>query len=276
MSRSYKKLAGVGGSALMVAMLGTSQVAAFAAEEVQPSAPDGEAGVTEAQEGVTASLQRPCEVAGAFSFSQGIAATAEEAAAAMAHAANYLCGATFSDIDGDGADEASVHAWVLSVEGAVGNAIHAPFGELAEEVGIQEATMSCSCAGNPADGAASANAEVRGVSVASMLEEADASLDANTIVFTSADGYEVALPLSYVVQRMSVIVYAVNGEDICDNIGGTNQLWLGSTSGRYFVRNVSAISLETRQTPPPVPGTAEAGDTYANVPNISVAFGGQA
>ncbi len=54
-----------------------------------------------------------------------------------------------------------------------------------------------------------------------------------------------------------------------------NQLWLGSSSARYFARNIVSITLEARQTPPPAPGTPEAGDTYANLPNVGVAYGGE-
>lgn len=63
---------------------------------------------------------------------------------------------------------------------------------------------------------------------------------------------------------------AINGEKLDASIGGDNQLWLGSTSGSYFARDIVSISIETRQTPPPAPGTAEAGDSYANVPNVAI------
>lgn len=162
------------------------------------------------------------------------------------------------------------------VKGSEAQAVAATLGELGEE-GAYHATMGCSCAGNGADGLASMNAEVEGVTVAYLLEAAGASEGANTIVFVSDDGYEVALPLAYVTQRASMVVYALNGAELADSVGGVNQLWLGSTSARYFARNVAEVRVETRDEAlvPPVPGTPEAGDAYANVPNIGVVFGGE-
>ena len=67
----------------------------------------------------------------------------------------------------------------------------------------------------------------------------------------------------------------VNGSPIAQSAGGTNQLWLGSTSARYFARDITGITLEKRQTPPPAPGSDEADDEYANLPNVGVYFGGE-
>ncbi len=96
----------------------------------------------------------------------------------------------------------------------------------------------------------------------------------NTVVFGSADGYEVALPLDYVFNRYAPIVFDVNGAPLAESMGGVNQLWLGSTSARYFARDIVSITLESRQTPPPKPGSAEAEDAYANLPNVGVFYGG--
>jgi len=57
-------------------------------------------------------------------------------------------------------------------------------------------------------------------------------------------------------------------------MGGSNQLWLGSTSANYFARDIVAITLEERQTPPPSPSSDEARAAYANLPNVGVSFGG--
>lgn len=82
-------------------------------------------------------------------------------------------------------------------------------------------------------------------------------------------------PLSYVLQHHCPIVFDVNGSPIAESMGGVNQLWLGSTSARYFARDITGITLEKRQTPPPAPGSDEADDEYANLPNVGVYFGGE-
>ena len=97
----------------------------------------------------------------------------------------------------------------------------------------------------------------------------------NTMVLVSADGYEVALPYTYVVQRRSSIVFAVNGAPLAESVGGSNQLWLGSTPASYFARDIVEIRLEDRQTPPPSPSSAEARAAYQNLPNIGVLYGGK-
>ena len=147
--------------------------------------------------------------------------------------------------------------------------------ELQEDPAVQSVLMGCSCAGNPADGRASVNAEVTGVAVTVLVNKASAQSEANTIVFTSSDGYEVALPLQYVTQRYCPIVFDVNGSPIAESVGGTNQLWLGSTSAKYFARNIVSIRLETRDVLPDAPGSEDTGEDNANLPNVGVYFGGE-
>lgn len=265
MSEKTKKIIGVAGSALLVSSLGANAGLAFAdaAPDVQGDKAD------EVVEGTGLSASQMERVVGAFTYSQSEITPIEAVAKAMS-AAKYLCESDIVD-----AGDTSAAERVVAVAGDVAQVQVGTLEEFAEE-GEVHAVMGCSCGGNPAEGLASVNAEVKGVSLAYLLEAAGASQDANTLVFTSADGYEVALPLSYVMQRASMVVYSINGGELADSIGGTNQLWLGSTSARYFVRNVVKVSVEERQTPPPVPGTEAAGDTYANVPNIGVQYGGAA
>ena len=134
--------------------------------------------------------------------------------------------------------------------------------------------MGCSCAGNPADGRATANAAVTGVSVYQLLEAAGGVSDeANAITFVSSDGYEVTLPLSYVLQRASMIVYQLNGEPLSASVGGTNQLWLGSTSARYFASDVVEVRVTCEDEVPAIPGSPASGDHASNVPNVGVTAG---
>lgn len=265
MSEKTKKLIGVAGSALLISSMGTNATLAFA----DTVADEPVEAIDEVVEGTSLIASQIKRVVGAFTYSQSEITPTEALAKAMS-AAKYLCASAAAETDESAAGE-----WVVSVTGDVAQVQVGTLEEFAEE-GEVHAVMGCSCGGNPADGLASVNAEVKGVSLAYLLEAAGASRDANTLVFTSADGYEVALPMSYVMQRASMIVYSINGGELADSIGGTNQLWLGSTSARYFVRNVVNVRAEERQTPPPAPGTEAAGDMYANVPNIGVYYGGVA
>lgn len=188
----------------------------------------------------------------------------------MGDAPDYLCGAK-------GAPLAKVAAedWAIAVLGDVKAPYQATVAELQADPEVQSVLMGCSCQGNPTDGSASVNALVTGVSTSILLQKAGVEAGANTVVFTSADGYEVALPLRYVAQRYCPIVFDVNGSPIEQTVGGSNQLWLGSTSARYFARDIVSIRVETRDEVPAAPGTEEAGDAISNLPNVGVAFGGE-
>lgn len=138
------------------------------------------------------------------------------------------------------------------------NEFVATVGDLAEN-GPMNIVMGCSCAGNPADGVAFVDADVSGVMFRSIVDAANPDAGVNTAVFTSADGYGAALPLCYLDQRYSLIVFDVNGQPLSDSMGGSNQLWLSGTSANYFARDITAIRFEERQTPPPAPAPRRLG-----------------
>lgn len=210
------------------------------------------------------------EVQGSFAFTQTELSSNEWIAKHLGEGSRYLCGA---DMAGSG-EEAAVEDWVLTIEGDVASPLSATVGELSESPAVQTLIMSCTCAGNPADGLAVANALVRGIPVLALVEAAQPDEAANTVVFTSADGYEMALPLSYLRSHYCPLVFDVNGSALAESVGGTNQLWLGSTPASYFVRDVTNIRVEARDEAPASPVSAEARTSYANLPNIGVMFGG--
>lgn len=262
-----KKIAAASGSALALAGIGTGAVAASAAPQAAPV--DALSAVEDVVAGSSA-VQAPAVVEGLFSYTQTEVTPAAQIARAMGDAPDYLCGAK-------GAPLAKVAAedWAIAVLGDVKAPYQATVAELQADPEVQSVLMGCSCQGNPTDGSASVNALVTGVSTSILLQKAGVEAGANTVVFTSADGYEVALPLRYVAQRYCPIVFDVNGSPIEQTVGGSNQLWLGSTPARYFARDIVSIRVETRDEVPAAPGTEEAGDAISNLPNVGVAFGGE-
>ncbi len=262
MNATAKKIAAASGSALALAGLGMGALAASAAPQAAP------VDVPSAAEAVVAgsSAVKAPAVVGSFSYTQAEVTPADQIARAMGDAPDYLCGAK-------GASLATVSAedWSISVSGDVKAPYEATVSELQADPDVQSVLMGCSCQGNPADGNASVNAMVTGVSASILLQKAGVEAGANTVVFESADGYEVALPLRYVAQRYCPIVFDVNGSPIEQTMGGSNQLWLGSTSARYFARDIVSIRVETRDE---LPATPEAG-AADNLPNVGVAFGGE-
>ncbi len=257
-----KKVAGVTGAALMVGTLGAGVAVAAEAIGAQGFGP-ADAQAVEAVRADGPAAEKPSQVQGVFSYTQAEVTPVDTIARVMGDAPAYLCGAEAAG--GIGAADARQ----ISVGGDVERPCIVSLDDVTGDEMVH-AVLGCSCAGNPADGRASVNAEVAGITVRSLFERAGATEDVNTVVFSSADGYEVALPLNYVLQRYSLIVSSVNGEPVNNTMGGSNQLWLGSTSARYFARDIASVSFEARQTPPPAPGSKDAGDAYANVPNVSL------
>lgn len=267
MSSSKVVSAALAGTAL--ALSGAPLVALAATPGTAAPQP---AGTTATQAASTATTTATAKVTspvvhGTFAYDQTTLTSNADIKKNFAGTDAYLCGTTA------GTDEASVplDSWNITVGGDVQNAFTESLADLADDNALT-VPMGCACAGNGADQRVSANAEVTGVTFASLMREAGVSADANTVTFTSSDGYQVSLPLSYVKQRYTLLVYAINGEPLANSMGGTNQLWLGSTSARYFARDITGITFETRDAAdvPAAPGTAAAGDTYANVPNVAL------
>ncbi|WP_303203244.1 molybdopterin-dependent oxidoreductase [Raoultibacter timonensis] len=270
MKQFTKKALSIATSTLMLGGMNAGAASMAIAQDAPAQDDGGKALQVEAVEPAGMSVREEVpSVQGKFSFTQGEVSPIDAISKAIG-AARHLCNSEFDSQ----ADEATSSVWSVEVNGEVENAFSATAEELAVN-GSAEFKMGCSCLGNPVDGAASVNAHVSGITIRSLMEAAQPTADANTIVFSSTDGYEISLPYDYVMQRYSLLVYNVNGELLCNSVGGANQLWLGSTAARYFARDVSSITLESRETPPPAPGSKEAGDTYANVPNISITAGGE-
>lgn len=210
-------------------------------------------------------------VPGTFAFTQQEVSD-NSVISAISGAAKYLC-----NVQGHLAKDDSTlpEDWSISISGQVRNPQVVTFSEMKDSPSVQKLVMGCTCMGNPVDGRATANAEVTGFPVSIILGQADIVEGANTVVFTSADGYEVALPLSYVTERYCPLVFDVNGSPIAEVVGGSNQLWLGATSASYFARDIVSITVEERQTPPPNPSSDEARAAYQNLPNVGVLLGGE-
>ncbi len=280
------------GTALAAA--GVSQGVALA--DGQPSGTQGPdatagqaasvAGAPGLRQGGLAAVQQDA-VEGTFSFTQAEVSSNAWIARHVAGASAYTCSSVTTgsgaaagapdsasgDADGDESLDAA-ESWRIEVSGDVSNPYGATVGELAQSPEVQSVLMGCQCMGNPSDGLSVANALVRGIPLTALLDAANPSADANTVVISSADGYEVALPLSYLRNHYCPIVFDVNGSSLEQSVGGTNQLWLGSTPASYFVRDVSAVRVETRAEAPASPNSEEAREQIGTLPNVGVMFGG--
>lgn len=243
------QLASVAASSVLV----TGGIMGVVAATCQTAVADTSGNFSPMVEGVSApALVLLPDADGLFAYAQAEVSSLEEIRQALGAAPRILCGA---EVPGeDVLTETAAADWRVSVGGSVDNAFTATLGELAEKGEAHVIMMGCSCAGNPAGVYGSVNAETTGVTLASIMERAGLSEATNTVVFTSEDGYEVALPLSFVEHRHAMVVYAINGKDLSNSVGGTNQVWMGATSAQNFARNVVSIEFQERQMPPAAPG----------------------
>lgn len=210
------------------------------------------------------------KVDGSFQFTQDQVNSNKEIQKFIGDASKYMCQNKAVNDEVTMAED-----WTITIQGDVQNTITANYEELLNSDEVQKVLMACICKANPADGVAAINAEVSGLPFSTLLSMAAPEAGANTVVFTSADGYSIALPMDHVINHGGLIVFDINGAPLVDSIGGMNQLWMGSTSANYFARDIVSITLEVRDEAPAAPGTPEAGDDYANLPNVGIAFGGE-
>lgn len=265
-TNTAKRFGTVAVSAIAVTSMMGGAAVGFAA--TAPDAEDTQAAAAQTVE--DAAVVAVDKVEGTFAFNQTDLSSISEIRRAIGQSARYLCGSQFGF---DNADVTDAREWRLAIGGSVDEAWAGTVGELTDTVGEVRIAMGCACMGNPVGGFATISAEVTGVSIRSIMELVQPASGTNTVVFTSSDGYEVALPLAYVYSRPSVVAYAINGATMEEASGGTNQLWVGTTAAKYYARDVVKITFEQREVAPPTPGTPEAGDMYANAPAIGVTKG---
>lgn len=263
MSKITKERMGI----LGLACAGTLVAAPFALADIAASSQAGSAGeptqaTAEVAERVTAADQKPTVVQGTFSFSQAIVTPNHEVANRLGGASVALCG-------GEGTRDTILRAnplgWAIGVRGDVQEETVVDVGEAARAESVVK-VMSCTCGGNPVDGKASVNAEVKGIPVTYFLNQVRPTGTVNTVTFVSSDGTSLSLPLAYVVGRHSQITYDINGESVADVVGGANQLWIPSAPAFAYVRDIVDIYLTNEEQVPEVPQASQ----DANLPNIAV------
>ena len=257
--KDYKKNLVAGGMAASLALSVAASGAALA--DVPQTVETANDAVLATVENMTSSLLVKANAAeGTFAFDQTTITPNTTIASTFRPATATLCSAT--------TDFAEVNPleWKLSVTGNVDNEFTATVDELAGEDSVQQ-TMTCTCGGNPADGKAIVNADVKGIPVTYLIERANPADGANTVTFVCSDGTEQAFPLGYVIGRHAVISYEVNGEDLSASVGGNNQLWMTATPANYFVRDVVEVRITKEDVPPANPGeNAE----HPNSPNVGM------
>lgn len=124
--------------------------------------------------------------------------------------------------------------------------------EQLKEMEAETKNMVCSCGTSRAV----AQAKVTGVKIADIVEMAEIEDDVNTITMRSADGYGIAMPLEYVLEKDAMLVYAIDDQDIPAKEGSV-QVWMPETVAKYFTRQVTEIELSAEAEVPELIGVDE-------------------
>lgn len=220
-------------------------------------------------------------VQGRFSFTQNVVTPTARMVRDLGGTSTVLCPDS-ADAAATGIDEAwearlassgslaDALAGTLEVGGLVRHPVRSPLGELTGRGGLESRLMAYTCADNPPDGRATANAMVDGVDLVRLIDQAAPESAANVARLVSADGYEVRVPLDYLLSHGAMVVCQVNGLPASQVVGATTQLWIGATAARYNVRDLARVVVERVEEDqvPPAPGSAASGDGYTNRPNV--------
>jgi len=83
----------------------------------------------------------------------------------------------------------------------------------------------------------------QGVPISDLIQEAGASTNATTLIFTGSDGYTTALPLSYVVQNNLILAYKVNNVTLPAPAGFPLALVAQSQYGYKWIKWVTEINV---------------------------------
>ena len=147
------------------AMLAVSGAAAVVPAVAQPA---DAAVVADQASGKQAAATGVANVQGTFSFAQDVITANDTIGTVFAKAAATLCQCTTQEA-------ATCCASAIAVGGDVANAYSATVADMAGNDASTRVIMGCSCATNVAGGGAIANAEAEGVTLESVLAQAQAA-----------------------------------------------------------------------------------------------------
>lgn len=170
-------------------------------------------------------------------------------------------------------DEETFNTWTISVTGAVGEEMTWTLPELIEQAPSETRTMKIHCDVNPIGGAMIAQAQVTGIPVSWLLDQAGINEDATTVRFFDVNGGGTSnsggLNLNEYESRNLLLVYEINGERLNWSDGYPVQLWVGDDFAARFRKQISEIYVDTNPIVDEVP-QAEGTSRGYDKPNVGV------
>lgn len=187
---------------------------------------------TEIEHETAAPTVKAAAVQGVFSFNQDVLSPSEDVFNLYGTAVTGLCAKPAFAFE-PGREEGGTH--YVNVSGDM------EFSYRLTEADFKTKSVNriaaCSCA----MGASVVQAQVSGIPLSNILSLAKLQEGVNTLTVTGSDGYEVAVPLSYALDRDAMLVYAINGEALAEN--QRTQLWMPGAVAKYFARDVVNIRV---------------------------------
>ena len=180
-------------------------------------------------------------VQGSFSYNQDTVTPADEIFNLFGTVVTGMCAKPGFELENSKAD------YYVNVGGRIRQSYTV---DLKKSEGQTSRTLLCSCSTGPA----TANANIVGVKLESVLSLAEMDEDVNTVKVTGSDGYSMAMPLSYALEKQAMVVYKINDQDVPS---GT-QLWVPGTVAKYFIRDVVDIELTAEESVPEIEQRSEA------------------
>lgn len=183
MKKNMKLISGLTGAACLLSSMAVAE----------------EAAAVTVSERAEETFAKVANVQGEFAFAQDTLTPPDEVFNLFGTAATYACAKPGFALNPSTREEHYIN---------VGGKVKKNFTISAEQLAKMESQkrdLVCTCAMSPS----AAMASVRGVRVADLLAMADVEADANTITMKDAQGYGLAMPLSYVLEKDALLVYEI-------------------------------------------------------------------
>ena len=207
-------------------------------------AAQAEAAIPALQEREAETYAKVANVKGDFHFHQDALTPADEVFNLFGTVATAACAKPGFAFEGIQSED-----YYVNVKGTVKKAYSLTLEQIKAKEAKEE-ILKCSCL----SGMAIAQAGVKGVKVSDIVEMAEIEEDTNTITFKSADGYGLAMPLQYVLDKEALLVYEIGGTELSAENGGQLQVWMPDTVAKYFTRQITEIELTAEAEVPAVEG----------------------
>ena len=239
--KTLKAVGALTGAAVLATGFIPANEAAIVEENAVPAV-DAIDGV-KVEMGEEVSYDEIAEVKGEFAFCQDHVAPADEVFNLFGTVTTGICAKP-----GFAMDEVKKEDYYINVGGQIKKAATYTIEQL-KEMEAESKNMVCSCGTS----AAVVQTKVTGVAIADIVEMAEIEEGVNTITMRSADGYGIAMPLEYVLDKEALLVYAIADQEIPAGEGSV-QVWMPETVAKYFTRQVTEIELTAEEDVPELIG----------------------